>query len=230
MKTYYGIKTGMTQAWTKSGLRLPVTIIKTDPMVVTQVKTAEKDGYAAIQIGIGSRQQSRVNKALKNHLSKAKVAPRSLKEVRENELSQSVGDQILVNDVIEVGDIVKVTGHSKGRGFSGGMKRWGFKGGPKTHGQSDRARAPGSIGQGTTPGRVYKGKHMAGRYGGETYAIRNLTVVKVDSDLNQVWVNGPIPGTAKDLVTIEIIKKGKFEGLREEETKSFKPNSDSSKE
>lgn len=193
MNTFFGYKTGMTQVWTKSGVRLPVTIIQAAPMTVAQVKTQEKDGYQAIQVNLGKHK----------------------KEIRLTQnTDHQVGDTLTLDQVFQVGDMIKVTGASKGRGFSGPMKRWGFKGGPKTHGQSDRWRAPGSIGQGTTPGRIYKGKHMAGRYGGETYTIKNLQVINIVPETNQIWISGPIPGANNSLVKISVIKQGKFEGLR----------------
>jgi len=197
MKTYYGIKTGMKQVWTKSGLRLPVTTIKTEPMVITQVKTSEKDGYNALQVSLGSRGTKR--------------------ELRDSEIVEpAVGNTIKTEDVIQVGDVVLVSGITKGRGFAGVMKRWGFKGGPKTHGQSDRARAPGSIGQGTSPGRVHKQKKMAGHMGQNQFAIENLVVIKVDDAAGEVWVNGPIPGANQELVQIKVTRNGTFEGLIEE--------------
>ncbi len=215
MKTYYGIKTGMTQAWTVSGLRLPVTIIKASPMVVTQVKQSDPDGYTAVQVGIGSRRAKTITNPVAHHLAKANVTPRAIREVRLSETEGTVGDSITIDQVVKVGDIVKVSGNSKGRGFSGVMKRWGFKGGPKTHGQSDRWRAPGSIGQGTSPGRIHKGKKMAGRYGEEMFTVRNLQIIKIDTANQEVWVSGPIPGARKTVIEIEVTKEGKFEGLRE---------------
>lgn len=194
MKTFFGYKTGMTQVWTKTGMRLPVTIIQANPMTVSQLKTQEKDGYQALQVSLGKHK----------------------KEIRLNESSDvQVGNTISVDQVLQIGDMVKVSGASKGRGFSGPIKRWGFKGGPKTHGQSDRWRAPGSIGQGTTPGRVYKGKHMAGRYGGETYTVNNLQIVNILPEANQVWIKGPVPGANNSLVEITVTHQGKFEGLKE---------------
>lgn len=193
MKNFFGYKTGMTQVWTKSGNRLPVTIISTAPVTVSQLKTQEKDGYTAIQVDLGKQK----------------------KEIRASELGEiKPGDSISVDQIVKLGDMVQVTAATKGRGFSGPMKRWGFKGGPKTHGQSDRWRAPGSIGQGTTPGRIYKGKHMAGHYGVETYTVRNIQVVNILPESNQIWVSGPVPGANTSLVEVEVIKEAKFEGLR----------------
>ena len=193
MKTFFGYKTGMTQVWTKSGLRLPVTVIQAAPMTVSQLKSEEKDGYTAVQVEIGKQK----------------------KEIRlSQEPENKVGDSITVDQIFQLGDMVKVIGVTKGRGFAGVIKRWGFKGGPKTHGQSDRWRAPGSIGQGTSPGRVHKGKRMAGRYGNATQTVKNLQIVNILPETNQIWINGPIPGSNTSLVEIEVIKEAKFEGLR----------------
>jgi large subunit ribosomal protein L3 len=214
MKTYYGTKIKMTQAWTNSGLRLPVTIIKVDPMVVTQRKTVEVDGYDALQVGMGNRRPKTVSKSQVKHMEKSGVIPLTVKEIRESTAEEiAVGSKISVGDVLTLGDMVMVTSASKGQGFGGVMKRWGFKGGPKTHGQSDRWRAPGSIGQGTSPGRIHKGKKMAGRFGNATFTIKNLQVIKIDDSLNQVWINGPIPGGRNCTVEIVVASKGKFDGL-----------------
>ena len=217
MKTYYGVKTGMTQVWTTSGVRLPVTIIKAEPMVVTQVKTTETDGYDAVQVGIGSRREKTLTRPVVKHVAKANALPQTMREIRLSEgVEQAVGDQVAVDQVISVGDMVNVSGLTLGKGFAGPMKRWGFKGGPKTHGQSDRWRAPGSIGQGTSPGRIHKGKKMAGRMGEAMFMMKNLQVIKIDSVNQEIWVNGPIPGHRNSIVEVAVIKQGKFEGLRED--------------
>lgn len=217
MKTYYGTKKGMTQTWTKSGSRLPVTIIKAEPMIATQIKTIDVDGYTAIQVGIGTRPSKNITKPILAHLAKSKASPKVIREIRLDAASElTVGTAITIDQIVKVGDMVKVSSPSRGRGFGGVMQRWSFKGGPKTHGQSDRARAPGSIGQGTSPGRIHKGKKMAGRYGGETYTIKNLQVIKVDTVANEIWLDGPVSGGRNTLVEIEVTKSGaKFEGLRE---------------
>ena len=172
VNTVWGTKLAQEQAWTKSGIRLVVTLVRTLPMTVTQVKTDDKDGYQAIQVGFGGKKR----------------------EIREANEGMKAGEVIEVATVLQPGDLVKVTGKSQGKGFAGVVKRWGFKGGPKTHGQSDRLRAPGSIGQGTDPGRVHKGKKMAGRMGGDQVTVRNLTVVRVDPEKQEVWVSGVVPG------------------------------------
>lgn len=193
MKTFFGYKTGMTQVWTKSGQRLAVTIVAAAPMTVSQLKTMDKDGYEALQVDLGKQK-------------------RELKLTEATETKK--GDTIAIDQVFQLGDLVKVTGVTKGRGFSGVMKRWGFKGGPKTHGQSDRWRAPGSIGQGTTPGRIHKNKKMAGQYGNATFTVKNLQVVNILPEANQIWISGPIPGSNTGLVEIEVTKQAQFEGLK----------------
>lgn len=200
----------MEQSFTQNGHRVSVTVVKTVGNVVTQVKTLEKDGYTALQLGIGTKKAKHTSKQLQGHFAKVtsnkkqetnQIFPRYLREVKTEE-AYEVGTQINPAEVFQPGDLVKVTGISKGKGFAGGVKRWGFHGGPKTHGQSDRHRAPGSIGQGTTPGRVYKGKHMAGRMGGEAETVRNLTVLKSEAD-GVLWLSGPVPGNRDGLLIIE---------------------------
>lgn len=187
--------------------RVPVTVVEAGPVVVTQIKTQDKDGYWAVQVGFGNRKTSLTSKQLQGHLKnviKDNKAPRHIKEIRTSEEPKvKVGDTITVADIFAPGDTVKITGISKGKGFAGGVKRWGFRGGSKTHGQSDRHRAPGSIGQGTDPGRVHKGKKMAGRMGTDTVTINNLKVVNVDVDNNLIFISGPIPGSKGTVITIE---------------------------
>lgn len=226
IKAAFGTKSSMTQAWDKAGVRMPVTIINVIPMTVTQVKTKQKDGYQAIQVGFGHKKWQRVNKPLKGHLKKSmnkdagagekeKTAPVFLREVRiDDEVSLGVGDAVGVDKVFEVGDVVNVRGKSKGRGFAGVIKRWGFAGGPRTHGQSDRERAPGSIGQGTDPGRVHKGKKMPGHYGASKVTVRNLVVVKVDEKKGEIWLKGQVPGFCGAKVRVaKVGQDKKFPGL-----------------
>ena len=192
-----------------SDRRFPVTWVKVDPCVVTQIKHKDKDGYYAIQLGSGSKRTEKLTKPLQNHLknvTKNKIAPKYLREVRlREEASLKVGDVVKLTDVLKKGDVVSVTGISKGKGFAGVVKRWGFAGGPKTHGQSDRERAPGSIGQRTTPGRVYKGKKMAGRMGGDQVSVKGLLVVEMDENNNLVAVVGAIPGKTGGLLYVKKI-------------------------
>lgn len=181
VNTFWGTKLNQEQTWTESGTRLPVTIIRTLPMTVSQIKSQDKDGYQAIQVSFGGK--------------KREIRGENLDEIKVNEV-------IKVIEVLKPGDLVKVAGKSQGKGFAGVVKRWGFAGGPKTHGQSDRHRAPGSIGQGTDPGRVHKGKKMAGRMGGQRVTVRNLQVVKVDAEKQELWVAGVVPGNKGGFVEI----------------------------
>lgn len=178
-----GVKKGMTSSYDVRGRRVGATIIEVAPNYVTFVKTADgKDGYQAVQIGMGSKKT--VRKPQIGHLKKAGVPQniRWMREVKTDTTALKPGTKLLVGQVFSKGDVVTVTGTSKGRGFQGGVKRHGFAGGPKTHGQSDRHRAPGSIGSGTTPGRVFKGKRMAGHMGVKQFTYKNLEVVSVDRE------------------------------------------------
>lgn len=214
INTLLGIKTNQTQKFLENGRRIPVTEIAVADNTVLQVKTLEKDAYAAVQLGLGIKKRPR--KSLAGHAKKLGLtdAPKVIKEVRiagndaEEELIKT-GDAISVDAVLKPGDIVSVTGTSKGKGFAGVVKRHGFGGGPKTHGQSDRHRAPGSIGQGTTPGRVYKGKRMAGRMGSEKVTVANLTVVDVDAENKKVYVSGLVPGVKKGLLIVTRVGENK---------------------
>lgn len=201
----------MTSTYDARGRRVGATVIKIQPNLITQVKTDDsKDGYKALQLGLGSKKS--VKKPQIGHLKKAGTNQKVgwLKEVRVDEVSAKLGQEIKVNEVFTKGDSVKVTGISKGKGFQGGVRRWGFHGGPKTHGQSDRHRAPGSIGSGTTPGLVYKGKKMAGHMGNTQATVRNLEVIEVDRKNNLLVIKGGIPGASGTIVMIE--KLGKIKG------------------
>jgi large subunit ribosomal protein L3 len=219
MKAILGSKQEMNQAFV-AGTRVPVTVVKAGPCVVTQVKSEEKDGYWAVQIGFGEKKDTKLTKPMKGHLKgaiKDKKAPRFLAEVSfDKEPDLKVGDVVKVSDVFKKGDIIQVTGISKGKGFAGVMKRWGFKGGPRTHGQSDRQRAPGSIGQGTDPGRVWKGKKMAGRMGRDTKTIKNLMVISIDEEKGEIEISGPVPGAKGSTLFIKKIRSGKLSELEVE--------------
>src|SRR3989338_6233514 len=181
VNTFWGTKFNQEQTWTESGMRLPVTIIRTLPMTVSQIKTQDKDGYQAIQVSFGGKKR----------------------EIKAEAVEEGEKDKVIgIGDVFKVGDGVKVAGTSRGRGFMGVVKRWGFKCGPKTHGQSDRWRAPGSIGQGTDPGRVYKGKKMAGRMGSERTTVKGLRIMKIEEEAGRIAVLGAIPGRYGSMVTI----------------------------
>jgi len=207
MDTILGSKMKMSQAFV-DGVRTPVTKVLAGPCVVTQVKKVAGDGYWAVQLGFGEKKIKNMTKPLLGHLKgvtkkDSKMAPHFLREVRfKEEPEYKVGDIIKASDIFNVGDTVYVSGTSKGKGFAGVVKRWHFAGGPKTHGQSDRLRAPGSIGQGTTPGRVLKGKHMGGRMGSDTVKVKNLKVVSVNGEKNEIEVSGPVPGTVGSLLVI----------------------------
>ena len=224
VKTILGSKGKMGQTYV-SGTRVPVTKIFIAPSVVTQVKTSEKDGYWGIQLGFGNRRIKNTSKPLQGHLKKSTNKqinkstnfPRYLREVRLKEKTElNVGDSLKASDIFGVGDKIAVTGISKGKGFAGVVKRWHFAGGPKTHGQSDRQRSPGSIGQTTTPGRVFKGKHMAGRMGNDRVTIKNLHVISIDHEKNEMLVSGAIPGKFGDLLRITKISEGSLKELEHE--------------
>jgi large subunit ribosomal protein L3 len=200
--TILGRKLGMTQVWGEEDELVPVTVIEAGPCVVSQVKTDEKDGYAAAQIAFGEMKPKKVNKPMAGHFAKAGVDPREhVIEVRlDGDDEVSVGDEITV-EVFEAGSQVHVTGTSKGKGFAGTMKRHNFSGGPGGHG-SHFHRITGSVGQASTPSRVFRGKRMAGQMGNATATVRNLEVVKVDVEQNLLLVKGAVPGAKGALLTV----------------------------
>ncbi len=205
MSSLIGRKLGITRLFDETGQNVVVTILEAGPCYITEIRTKEKHGYDALQLGFGSKQEKVITKPLKGHFKKAGVKPlRILKEFKtfDSNSSFKLGDEIKV-DIFSVGDRVIVTGISKGKGFTGGVKRHGFAGGPKTHGQSDRYRAPGSLGQSSFPSRVFKGLKMAGRMGGEKVTVKNLKVMKVDVEKNLLLVKGAVPGHIKSLVFIK---------------------------
>jgi large subunit ribosomal protein L3 len=215
IKGILGRKVGMTQIFETTGTAAGVTVLQAGPCTVTQVKTPEKDGYQAVQIGfeeLTGRQERKLTDPQKGHLRKNKLPlMRVLREVEvggEDGATHNVGDKIDVS-IFAVGETVDVIGTSKGKGFAGVVKRYHFRGGPKTHGQSDRHRRPGSIGSGTTPGRVYKGLRMAGRMGDERVTVQNLRVLQVDTERNLLVLRGAVPGPANGLVTVRKAVKGK---------------------
>jgi large subunit ribosomal protein L3 len=202
----------MTQIFDEQGEVIPVTVIEAGPCFVAQIKTVERDGYTAVQLGFGETKPKHLTKPQLQHLQKSNLsALRHLREFRMNpdeaaRLEFEEGQKITV-DVFEAGEYVDVTGTTKGRGFAGVVKRHGFGGGPKTHGQSDRLRAPGSIGACTTPGRVFKGKRMPGRMGGERVTVQALRVVLVDPERNLLVVQGAVPGAKNGLLMIRQARK-----------------------
>ena len=208
MKGILGRKVGMTQIFDERGEVVPVTVIEAGPCFVTQVKTPERDGYAAVQLGFKEVSPERLTRPQLEHLRKNKLPPlRHLREIRMSDVSQYEEGQKIRVSIFDIGDRVDVTGISKGKGFTGVVKRHGFGGGPKTHGQSDRQRAPGSIGAGTTPGRVYKGTRMAGRMGNARVTVQNLQVVLVDPERNLLAVKGAVPGARNGLLVIKEARK-----------------------
>ena len=203
-----GKKAGMTRVFTEDGASVPVTVIEITPNRVSQVKTTETDGYNAVQVTAGSKKASRVSKASAGHFAKANVtAGDALLEFRTEEVAElNVGDELTVTR-FEAGQIVDVTGQSKGKGFQGGVKRWNFSMQDATHGNSLSHRAPGSIGQCQTPGRVWKGKKMAGHMGAERVTTQNLEIVRVDAESNLILVKGALPGaTGGQLIIKPAIK------------------------
>ncbi|BCX14532.1 MAG: 50S ribosomal protein L3 [Patescibacteria group bacterium] len=219
LKTILSTKSEMSQMFIK-GVRVPVTWIKADKCTVSQIKKGEKDGYFAIQLAFGEKKKKNLSKSVLGHLKsliKSDKAPKFIKEIRlDKEPDLKVGDKIDPFEIFKVGDLVSVTGISKGKGFAGVVKRWKFAGGPKTHGQSDRHRAPGSIGQRTTPGRVYKGKRMAGRMGSQTVTVKNLIVVSIDKENGLIGLSGPVPGIKGGLLTVKKLASGKLSELTTE--------------
>jgi large subunit ribosomal protein L3 len=202
--TILGKKLGMTQVWSEDDKLLPVTVIQAGPCVVSQVKTIARDGYSAMQIGFGDVKASKVNKPMAGHFAKAKIEPKAtLTEVRlEAGDEVKLGQQITV-DAFADAKSVHVSGVSKGKGFAGVMKRHNFRGGPGGHG-SHAHREPGSIGQCATPSRVFRGKRLPGHMGSEMVTVRNLEIVKVDTDQNLLIVKGAVPGAKGALLTIRM--------------------------
>ena len=210
MKGILGKKVGMTQVFDDRGVAIPVTVIEAGPCFVAQIKTVERDGYSAVQLGMDETKPKRLTQPQLKHLEKSNLPPlHYLRKVRVSaeELANFEEGQKLLVDIFEEGELVDVTGISKGRGFAGVVKRHGFRGGPKTHGQSDRLRAPGSIGACTTPGRVFKGKRMPGRMGGERVTAQGLKVVIVDAERNLLAVRGAVPGAKNGLLLIRLARK-----------------------
>ncbi len=227
----FATKLGMTQAWTKTGHRLAITRCKMSPMPIITKQNLEvldknsqvRDTFkcSILEIGYGKKKLKNMSKPLRTKMEKSgfSFGVKNIAGIRvvNDKFQPTVDDEVKAGDlvkptqVLSVGDLVKVTGISKGRGFAGAMKRHGFSGGPKTHGQSDRARAVGSIGAGTTPGRVWKGKKMPGHYGVETKTVSGLVVVYIDEATNEVWLSGPVPGHIK--ANLKISKTGEKKKL-----------------
>jgi large subunit ribosomal protein L3 len=202
-----GKKLGMTSIFDDTGQVIPCTVIEAGPCFVTQIKTKERDGYEAVQLGFEEKRARLASKPAVGHFAKAHAKPLKLvREFRGNGFADmQPGQEVKVDSVFTKGDVVSVIGTSKGRGFQGVVKRHHFGGGFRTHGQSDRERAPGSIGSSSYPSRVFKGLRMAGRMGGERVTVRNLKVVGVIADSNLLLVKGSVPGAINGY--LEIRKK-----------------------
>ncbi|MBU8685605.1 50S ribosomal protein L3 [Bacillus haynesii] len=207
-KGILGRKIGMTQVFAENGDLIPVTVIEAAPNVVLQKKTSENDGYEAIQIGFDDKREKLANKPEKGHVAKAETAPkRFVKELRGVDMdAYEVGQEVKV-DIFSNGEVVDVTGTSKGKGFQGAIKRHGQSRGPMSHG-SRYHRRPGSMGP-VDPNRVFKGKLLPGRMGGEQITVQNLEIVKVDAERNLLLVKGNVPGAKKSLVTVKSAVKSK---------------------
>lgn len=201
-----GRKLGMTSIFSETGEYVPCTVIEAGPCAVVQVRSKDKDGYTAVQIGFEDIPERKVSQPQIGHFKKSGVSPkRHLKEFRSETITLTPGEILTVDSVLQKGDKVKVSGTSKGRGFQGVMKRHHFSGvGMSSHGQSDRQRAPGSIGSSSFPSRVFKGMRMAGRMGGTTISIRNLEVLDIMPEQNLLIIKGSIPGSINSIV--EIVK------------------------
>jgi large subunit ribosomal protein L3 len=209
-KGLLGTKLGMTQVWNEQGKLVPVTVIQITPNVVTQIRTPEKDGYAAVQIAAGAIDPRKVNKPAAGHFDKAGVTPRRhLTEVRTADAAEYTPGQELTVDVFEAGAKVDVVGTSKGKGFAGVMKRHNFKGVSASHGSHRNHRKPGSIGASSTPSRVFKGMRMAGRMGGDRTTVQNLVVQAVDAEKGLLLVKGAVPGARGRIVFVRNAVKGK---------------------
>ena len=209
MKGILGKKLGMTQIFTEEGIVVPVTVVEAGPNVVTQVKTVEKDGYNAIQVGFQDAKEKSLNKPQKGHLAAANTLKKHLKEFRVDSVEEYTVGQEIKADLFAAGELIDVTGISKGKGFQGPIKRHGQSRGPESHG-SRYHRRPGSMGACSFPGRVFKNKKLAGHMGSVKVTVQNLEVVRVDADKNLILVKGAIPGPKGSMVTIkEAVKSSK---------------------
>ncbi len=202
MSGLIGKKIGMTSIFDANGKNIPCTVVEVGPCVVTQVKTVEKDGYAAVQLAYDEKRETLTTKALQGHFRKANTSPKR-KLVEFKDIEAQLGDLVSI-DVFAEGDVISVVGTSKGKGFQGVVRRHGFGGvGGQTHGQHNRGRAPGSIGACSTPSRVFKGMRMGGRMGGDRVTVDNLQVIKVLKDKNVLVLSGSVPGAKGSYVIIE---------------------------
>jgi large subunit ribosomal protein L3 len=209
IKGVLGEKLGMTQVWDADNRVVPVTVVKAGPCVVTQVRSIEKDGYAAVQIAFGDVDPRKVNKPEKGHFEKAGISPRRhLVELRTSDAAEYAAGQEITAEVFESGQKIDVVGTSKGKGFAGVMKRHNFRGLGAGHGVQRKHRSPGSIGACATPGRVFKGVRMAGRMGHERVTVQNLTVHAIDAEKGLLLIKGAVPGPNGGLVLVKTAAKG----------------------
>lgn len=209
MKGILGKKIGMTQIFTEVGEVVPVTVVEAGPVVVTQIKTVEKDGYNAVQVGFGDVKEKSLNKPQKGHLAAANTLKKHLKEFRVDSVEGYTVGQEIKADLFAAGEMIDVTGISKGKGFQGPIKRHGQSRGPESHG-SRYHRRPGSMGACSFPGRVFKNKKLAGHMGSVKVTVQNLEVVRIDAEKNLILVKGAIPGAKGSVVTIkEAVKASK---------------------
>ncbi len=208
-KALLGTKLGMTQVWDENGVLRPVTVVRVDKNVVTQVRTLETDGYEAVQLGYGEIDEHKVTQPLRGHFAKSGATPRRhLAEVRTSLVGELSAGQELGADLFAEGDLVDVTGTTKGKGFAGVMKRHGFAGVSASHGAHRNHRKPGSVGACATPGRIFKGLRMAGRMGHVRRTVQNLKVRGVDAEKGYLLVNGAIPGPKGSVVVVRTAVKG----------------------
>jgi len=206
MSGMLGKKIGMTRIFDEAGNAVPVTVVKAGPCYITQLKTEETDGYSAVQVGFDEKKEKNTTQPILGHLNKAGAPPvRILKEFPLDVTEELKAGDVLNADYFEEGDVVKVTGLGKGRGFTGVIKRHNFGGGRGSHGQSSMQRAPGSVGQSSYPSKVFKGMKMAGRKGGNRVSIKGLMVMRVDAESNLLFIKGSVPGSRNSF--IEIVKQ-----------------------
>jgi large subunit ribosomal protein L3 len=203
MRGLIGKKIGMTQVFNGIGYLIPVSIVEVGPCKVTQVKYVERDGYDAVQLGFSYRKTNRTTKPMKGHFEKAGVPPQLwLQEFEKVEDYSYKSGQKFTVSMFNVGDMVSVSGKSKGRGFAGVIKRHNFQRQPETHGQTEYLRHPGSIGQASDPSRVFKGMKMAGRYGGKKSSVKNLEIIEIDRENNLLYLKGAIPGANNNRIAV----------------------------
>jgi large subunit ribosomal protein L3 len=196
-----GRKLGMTTIFSDRGRAIPVTVVEAGPNVVTQIRTREKDGYEAVQLGFGEVQQRKLSKPVQGQMPNGQWK-KYLREMPADDVTDHNPGDVVDVDLFNDNDLVDVTGVSKGKGFQGVVKRHGFAGGSRTHGQSDRERAPGSLGAGTSPGRVWKGMRMAGRMGNRRTTVQRLRVIRVDAERHLLLIQGSVPGAKNGLLYV----------------------------